>query len=265
MRTVALAAVLALAEAFTGGAFALKLPQSKIAMHGGKGFGGGEATRDPAPTYVDPSDPKGKQQAIHKAESFAEYLAKRGGGGGGAPAKAPAAAAATHTDASSATWLAPGAPILTLEAADRMANVALQEAATRRFNPVSVCVLDAAGRMIVHKTMIGCGNLSPEFAKAKATVCVGLLCSSRELRDKYQNSDGIGPKMPQLLGMGTAAAAVHMPIAAFPGGVLCRDANRNVVGAIGVSGAASDEDEHCAITAATSVGLVTEPAASRLV
>ena len=46
---------------------------------GGKGFGGGEATRDPAPTEIDPSDPKGKQQAIHKAESFAEYLAKRGG------------------------------------------------------------------------------------------------------------------------------------------------------------------------------------------
>ena len=49
-----------------------------VAMNGGKGFGGGEATRDPAPTFVDPSDPKGKQQAIHKAESFAEYLAKRG-------------------------------------------------------------------------------------------------------------------------------------------------------------------------------------------
>ena len=48
-----------------------------IVMHGGKGFGGGEATRDPAPTVVDPNDPKGKQQAIHKAESFAEYLAKR--------------------------------------------------------------------------------------------------------------------------------------------------------------------------------------------
>jgi hypothetical protein len=44
---------------------------------GGKGFGGGEATRDPAPTSIDQNDPKGKQQAIHKAESFAEYLAKR--------------------------------------------------------------------------------------------------------------------------------------------------------------------------------------------
>ena len=47
------------------------------APHDGKGFGGGEATRDPEPTEVDPNDPKGKQQAIHKAESFAEYLAKR--------------------------------------------------------------------------------------------------------------------------------------------------------------------------------------------
>ena len=49
----------------------------------GKGFGGGEATRDPEPTEIDPNDPKGKQQAIHKAESFAEYLARRKAEGGG--------------------------------------------------------------------------------------------------------------------------------------------------------------------------------------
>ena len=53
-------------------------------------------------------------------------------------------------------------------------------------------------------------------------------------------------------------------MASFPGGVLCRDAADNVVGAIGVSGAASDEDEHCAILGAHSVGLRTEPAQSRL-
>ena len=47
------------------------------ASHIGKGFGGGEATRDPEPTAYDPNDPKGKQSEIHKAESFAEYLAKR--------------------------------------------------------------------------------------------------------------------------------------------------------------------------------------------
>ena len=53
------------------------------ASGGGKGFGGGEATRDPEPTVVDPNDPKGKQQAIHKAESFNDYLAKRKAAGGG--------------------------------------------------------------------------------------------------------------------------------------------------------------------------------------
>ena len=57
-----------------------------VMSEGGKGFGGGEATRDPEPTEIDPNDPKGKQQAIHKAESFAEYLAKRSAGGGGARA-----------------------------------------------------------------------------------------------------------------------------------------------------------------------------------
>jgi len=51
--------------------------ESEHSGGGGKGFGGGEATRDPEPTVYDPNDPKGKQQAIHKAESFAEYLAKR--------------------------------------------------------------------------------------------------------------------------------------------------------------------------------------------
>merc|ERR1719159_834116 len=59
-------------------------------QHGGKGFGGGEATRDPEPTAYDPNDPKGKQQAIHKAESFSEYLAKRSVSGGVNPASAPA-------------------------------------------------------------------------------------------------------------------------------------------------------------------------------
>jgi len=48
-----------------------------VMNEGGKGFGGGEATRDPEPTQIDPNDPKGKQQAIHKAESFADYLARR--------------------------------------------------------------------------------------------------------------------------------------------------------------------------------------------
>jgi len=82
------------AVAFAAAFTAPLVHPSKIAVSmGGKGFGGGEATRDPAPTVYDPNDPKGKQQAIHKAESFAEYLAKRGAGGEAAAPEEPAAAA----------------------------------------------------------------------------------------------------------------------------------------------------------------------------
>ena len=90
-RFLLVAVLFAVSNAFQAPALPSKLAQSTICMqHDGKGFGGGEATRDPAPTYVDPNDPKGKQQAIHKAESFADYLARRSGGAA-APAPAPAA------------------------------------------------------------------------------------------------------------------------------------------------------------------------------
>ena len=78
-RFLLVAMLIALTSAFMAPvAMRSKVAISKVAMsEGGKGFGGGEATRDPEPTEIDPNDPKGKQQAIHKAESFAEYLAKR--------------------------------------------------------------------------------------------------------------------------------------------------------------------------------------------
>ena len=60
--------------------------------------------RDPAPTEYDPNDPKGKQQAIHKAESFAEYLAKRGAGGSDAAGVVTPTASSAFADTAHA-WL----------------------------------------------------------------------------------------------------------------------------------------------------------------
>ena len=65
--------------------------------------------------------------------------------------------------------------------------------------------------------------------------------------------------------MSIVGAEVEQPIAAVPGGVLVRDASNRVLGAVGVSGASADEDEHLAVVAANAVpGLVTEPAVSLL-
>ena len=76
----------------------------------GKGFGGGEATRDPAPTAYDANDPKSKQQAVHKAESFAQYIASRAAAA--ATTEAQPAVAAAVAAAAVAAPVAAAAPSL---------------------------------------------------------------------------------------------------------------------------------------------------------
>ena len=153
-----------------------------------------------------------------------------------------------------------GLPALTLEAADAMANAALAEATAKNFNAISVFVLAADGRVLVSKTMLGCPRLIPSLAHGKAGAAIGTHASSRALKDKY-----VPDRTPQLLAMtATSLATQNQPFCAVPGGVLCRDEANNVIGAIGVSGASADEDEHCAIVGAQAVGLVTEPPRSAL-
>jgi len=156
--------------------------------------------------------------------------------------------------------LAPGRPTLTLAAADTMADAALRECESRGFKDISVFVVDASGRTLVSKTMIGAPPLIPTIAEAKAGAAIGTHSSSRALKDKY-----VPERTPQLMAMTTLSATTHRPFAAVPGGVLCRDAASGlVVGAVGVSGASADEDEHCALVGAQACGFATEPATSAL-
>lgn len=67
--------------------------------------------------------------------------------------------------------------------------------------------------------------------RAKAGAAIGTHAASRALVDKY-----VPDRMAQLLAMTTLANANQQPFVAVPGGVLCRDAEQNVIGAIGVSG-----------------------------
>lgn len=157
--------------------------------------------------------------------------------------------------------LAPGRPTLTLEAADLMTSRVIEECKAKSFNDVSVCVVDASGRTIVAKRMLDCASLPQTMARAKAMACVSTnAASSRSLRDKY-----IGGREPQLLNMVALSTASSEGIAAVPGGMLLRaESDGVVVGAIGVSGATADEDEHLAIIAAQALGLHTDPLKSAL-
>ena len=152
--------------------------------------------------------------------------------------------------------------LMTLEAAERMAKKTLEEARRLNLNPVAVAVVDLAGDIVVQKREdnVG-GRLIGPNAVAKAISCTHLHASTRALKDKYAES-----RPTQLASMSAIGQhASGMPLAPFPGGVLLRETpGGSVVGAIGVSGASADEDEHCALAGARAVGFTTEPEESAI-
>lgn len=95
------------------------------------------------------------------------------------------------------------------------------------------------------------GPAFTDFSYAKAYTCVALNISSREFRDKYTNDENAS-KVAQLNSM---MSITNGKMAAFPGGVLLRNLEGEVVGAIGVSGAAGDEDEYVALKGVWDSGL----------
>ena len=86
-----------------------------------------------------------------------------------------------------------------------------------------------------------------------------MTCSSRDFRQKYTSS-GEAPRFTQAASMVSILEGDLIPVA---GGVLIKSAqDGSIVGSVGVSGAAADEDEYLGIIGVTEAGeglLVTEP------
>ncbi len=140
---------------------------------------------------------------------------------------------------------------LSLNDADILANGVISTIKRNDFPPIVVTVVDRQANILVQKRMDDvCHAAFPEFSYAKAYTCVTMGVSSRAFRDKYTATDD-NAKIGQMNSM----MAISGKMAAFPGGVLLRNGENEIVGAIGVSGAAGDEDEYVALTAAWESGL----------
>lgn len=135
---------------------------------------------------------------------------------------------------------------LKLETAVQVIDAALRRGGELSCAPLTVVVLDAGGHDIALKRQDGSGILRADIARGKAWGALGMGFASRELADRAQ-------KVPHFF---NALAAVSqgrlVPVA---GGVLIYDQERNVIGAVGISGDASDRDEDCAIAGLRAAGL----------
>ena len=138
---------------------------------------------------------------------------------------------------------------ITLTQADAIAERALQKGREMKFAPLTVAVLDSGGLLKVLKCADGSSLLRPDIATGKAWGVLGMGFGGRELSRRAE-------KVPTFFTALNAMSNGRMvPVA---GGVLIRDAAGAIVGAVGVSGDTSDNDEVCAVAAVEAAGLLAD-------
>ena len=135
---------------------------------------------------------------------------------------------------------------LTLAQASTILDTALKTGREKKFAPLTVAVLDAGGHMIAFKREDRSGILRQDIAYGKAWGALGMGFGSRTLFERAE-------KTPMFFT--TLAAASGGRVVTNPGGVLIRNAEGDIIGAVGISGDTSDNDEHCAIAGIEAAGL----------
>jgi uncharacterized protein GlcG (DUF336 family) len=138
---------------------------------------------------------------------------------------------------------------LTLDVARKILDVALAKAVEMKLKPLVITVLDARGCVKVTAAQDGTSLLRSEVAHGKAYGALAMGMGSRALfqraKDQAYFIDAVN----------TLAQGRLVPV---PGGVLIQDGT-TLLGAIGVSGDTSDNDEICAIAGIEAAGLKANP------
>lgn len=142
---------------------------------------------------------------------------------------------------------------LPLATASVIVDEALRLGRAENMLPLTVVVLDAAGKLIAVKCEDGSGLLRFDVAFGKAWGALGMGISSRRIRDH------LATRPTFLDALATASGGRMIPV---PGGVLIENDKGETIGSVGISGDTSEKDEYCAIGGIHTAGLASEPAAA---
>ena len=138
---------------------------------------------------------------------------------------------------------------LDLLTATDLASRAICLARQAGFKPMAAAVLDSAGHPLAVLRDEHASFLRPQIATGKARGCLGMGFGGRELARRAQAMPAFFDAINSLTG------GEVIPVA---GGVLIRNAQGQLIGAIGISGDTSDNDERCAVQAIDQVGLIAD-------
>ena len=135
---------------------------------------------------------------------------------------------------------------LSLAQANAMIEAAFAKGAELGLKPLAVTVLDAGGHMIAAQRQDGASNMRVKLAGGKAAGALSLGVSSRTIGEMAEARPHFVASVDQMGEGGMVPAA---------GGVIVADGAGEVLGAIGVTGDTSDNDEACALAAIDAAGL----------
>lgn len=135
---------------------------------------------------------------------------------------------------------------ITLAQAEVVITAALAEAEERGLKPLSIAVLDAGGHLVAFRRQDGSSTLRPQIAQGKAATALALGMSSRKVAEAASQRPTFIAALSGIAPMG---------IIPVPGGVLIAGAEGAVIGAAGVTGDTSDNDEACALAGIAAAGL----------
>lgn len=125
-------------------------------------------------------------------------------------------------------------------------GAAFAEGRSRNLKPLSVAVLDAGGHLIAFQKQDGSSMLRFEIAFGKAYGALAVGFGSRWL-------DKAAADRPHFVaGLNAVSGGNIVPV---PGGVLVLDSDRRLIGAVGVTGDTSDNDEAAAVSAINHVSM----------
>ena len=139
---------------------------------------------------------------------------------------------------------------ITLQQAATVVEAALRKGRDTGCAPLAVAVLDNGGHLKAFAREDGAGIIRPQIAVGKAWGALGMGMGSRALARRVAEQPQQAPFFAALNAMSDGR------VVPAPGGVLIRDGAGAVIGAVGISGDASDKDEACALAGIEAAKLI---------
>ena len=135
---------------------------------------------------------------------------------------------------------------ITLAQARTILDAILEEARVQQAQPLAIIILDAGAHPVTFAREDGASLFRFDIAKAKAAGALGMGADTRVIATRAASN----PAFFQ-----SVVAVTGGQLALSPGGVIIRDLEGRIIGAVGTSGDTGDMDEACAIAGITAAGL----------